>query len=125
MRMRLSGIPAMLMLAATAQITSSLTVGSVSKTAVTTVTVQVAGNHASVTAPQFQFIPDTVDVAAGGEVTWSIGEVHHTVDFTTAGAPSGIGELQNASTTRTFPTGGSFPYRCTLHTTMTGVVRVH
>jgi plastocyanin len=111
--------------AGTAQITSLLTVGSVSKTAVTTVTVQVAGNQASVTAPQFQFIPDTVDVAAGGAVTWSIGTVHHTVHFITEGAPSDIGELRNASTARTFPTGGTFPYRCTIHTTMTGLVRVH
>ena len=111
--------------AGTAQITTSLTVGTVSKTAVTAITVQTAGNHASVTAPQFVFNPETVDVETGGSVTWSIGDVHHNVDFTTAGAPADIGELQNQSATRTFSTGGSFPYRCTIHTSMTGVVRVH
>jgi plastocyanin len=111
--------------AGTAQITTSLTVGGVSKTALSTVTVQVAGNHASVTAPQFGFIPGTVDVEAGGTVTWSIADIHHDVDFTTAGAPSDTGELRNTTATRTFPTAGSFAYRCSIHTTMTGVVRVH
>jgi plastocyanin len=111
--------------AGTAKITTSLTVGSVSKTAVSTVTVQVAGNQATVTAPQFSFTPGTVDVEAGGTVTWSIADVHHTVDFTTAGAPSDIGELRNTSATRTFPTSGSFSYRCTIHPAMTGMVRVH
>jgi plastocyanin len=47
------------------------------------------------------------------------------VDFTTAGAPSDTGELRNTTATRTFPTAGSFAYRCSIHTTMTGVVRVH
>jgi len=111
--------------AGTTQVTGSLTVGSVSKTAVATVTVQVAGGHASVTAPQFAFIPGTVDVGTGGTVTWSIGDIHHTVDFTTAGAPSDTEELRNTSATRTFPTAGSFTYRCSIHPAMTGMVRVH
>jgi plastocyanin len=111
--------------AGTAEITTSLTVGSVTKTAVATATVQVAGNHATVTAPRFGFIPETVDVEAGGAVTWSIADVHHTVHFTTAGAPSDIGELRNTSATRTFPTSGSFSYRCTIHPAMTGMARVH
>jgi len=78
-----------------------------------------------VVAPAFEFQPGTVDVAAGGAVTWSFGSIHHTVSFTTAGAPESIPELQNGSASRTFANNGTFGYRCLIHPEMTGLVRVH
>ena len=111
--------------AGTARINASLTVDGTSLTATTTVTVQAAPQSATVTAPQFDFTPDEIDVRAGGTVTWSMESVHHTVDFTTAGAPDDLPELQDASASRTFPTNGSFSYRCSIHPAMTGVVHVH
>jgi plastocyanin len=106
-------------------ITSSLTLGGITKSATTTITVVAAGATATVTAPQLLFTPATVDVQAGGAVTWTIETVHHNVTFSTAGAPADVPELLNASASRTFPTSGTYPYRCTIHPVMTGTVRVH
>jgi plastocyanin len=111
--------------AGTAGITASLTAGGVTKTGTTAVTVQVASASVGVVAPEFEFQPAAVDVAAGGAVTWSFGSIHHTVSFTTAGAPESIPELENGSASRTFPTNGIYGYRCAIHTQMAGLVRVH
>jgi plastocyanin len=111
--------------AGSAGITASLTAGGVTKTATATVTVQAAATTVGVVAPAFEFQPGTVDVAAGGTVTWSFGSIHHTVSFTTAGAPESIPELQNGSAARIFSNNGSFGYRCLIHPEMTGLVRVH
>ena len=111
--------------AGTTQITATVTIGSVSKTATSAITVQVAAAAATVQAPAFDFTPQKVDVRQGGSVTWSIASVHHTIDFTTAGAPADIPELLNASAARTFATSGTFAYRCSIHPAMTGEVRVH
>jgi plastocyanin len=111
--------------AGTAVITASVTAGGVSKSGTTTVSVEVAGASKSVIAPEFQFQPATVDVSAGGTVTWSFGGIHHTVTFTTAGAPEDVPVLQDGSATRTFPSNGIFGYRCAIHTSMSGLVRVH
>jgi plastocyanin len=108
-----------------AGVTASLTAGGVTKTATATVTVQVAAAAAGVVAPEFEFQPAAVDVAAGGTVTWSFGSIHHTVSFTTAGSPESIPVLENGSASRTFPTNGSYAYRCAIHTQMAGLVRVH
>jgi plastocyanin len=109
----------------TAQISASLTAGSETKAAAMQVTVQAAAASASVSAPSLEYIPATVDVRAGGEVTWTAGLVDHTVTFTTPGAPADIPFLQESSASRTFPTNGSFTYRCTIHPGMTGIVNVH
>jgi plastocyanin len=111
--------------AGTAQITASLTADGVTKTDATTVTVQVAATTGAVVAPAFEFQPGTVDVQAGGTVTWTFGSIHHTVSFTTAGAPADVPELENGSAARTFPTNGAFGYRCLIHPAMVGAVRVH
>jgi plastocyanin len=108
-----------------AGITASLTAGGVTKTATATVTVQAAAATAEVVAPAFDYQPATVDLAAGGTVTWSFGSIHHTVSFTTAGAPESIPEFQNGSASRTFSNNGTFGYRCLIHPQMTGQVRVH
>jgi plastocyanin len=111
--------------AGSARITVSVTAGGVTKAGVADVKVQVAPAAASVTAPQFAFLPDTTDVSAGGTVTWFIGAIHHTVTFTSSGAPADIPVLQAESASRTFPTSGTFAYRCTIHAAMAGTVRVH
>jgi plastocyanin len=108
-----------------AGITASLTAGGVTKTATATVTVQAAAATAGVVAPAFEFQPGTVDVAAGGAVTWSFGSIHHTVSFTTAGAPESFRELEYVSASRIFSNNCFFGYRCLIHPEMSGFVRVH
>lgn len=109
----------------TAQISASISIGGSTATGTTQVTVAAAPATASVTAPQTVYSPRVVDVAAGGTVTWTFAAVQHDVDFTSTGAPSDIPPIQNTSASRTFPSSGIFPYRCTLHAGMTGEVRVH
>ena len=109
----------------TAQISASLTVGSETQTASMEVSVQEAAASALVTAPSLAYTPATVDVQAGGVVTWSMGSVGHTVTFTTTGAPPEIPYLEEESASRTFPTNGSFNYQCTIHPGMIGIVNVH
>jgi plastocyanin len=111
--------------AGTAHITAALTAGGVTKSAIATVTAQVAPASASVTTPQLAFLPDAVDVQAGGAVTWTFGSTAHTVTFTTAGAPADVPPLYGAAASRTFPNNGSFSYHCSIHPQMTGIVRVH
>jgi len=111
--------------AGTTPITASLTADGITQTGSMSVTVQVAPATASVTAPAFQFQPVSVDVSAGGAVTWTMSAVPHNVTFTSAGAPANVPDTQNASAERTFPGSGSFGYRCTIHPEMTGTVRVH
>jgi len=111
--------------AGTAQITASLTAGGVTEEGTTAVTVQAAPTSAGVVAPTLAYSPTTVDVSAGGTVTWTFGPVPHTVSFTTSGAPADVPELSSGSAARTFPTNGSFSYHCTIHAGMNGLVRVH
>jgi plastocyanin len=111
--------------AGTAQITASLTVDDVTLSEAATVTVEDAPASATVTAPQFAFQPGTVDVSAGGTVTWTFGELPHTVTFISPGAPPSITGLQDGSASRDFPTSGIFDYRCEFHSGMAGTVRVH
>src|SRR6267378_4859503 len=79
----------------TARITASLTVGGVTKTGTTTVTAQVASANAAVGAPALAYEPATVDVQAGGTVTWAFGSIGHSVTFTTTGAPADVPVLAN------------------------------
>jgi plastocyanin len=109
----------------TAQITASVTDGDNTKAGEADVTVQVASDEAGVTAPEFAYLPETVDVAAGGTVTWTVGGIHHTVTFNTAGSPASIPEMLNQSVPRTFPGSGTYRYHCEIHPSMTGTVRVH
>jgi len=110
--------------AGTARITASVTIDGVTKTGTNTVTTEVAPANATVVAPGNAFQPATVDVRAGGTVTWSFGSTAHMVNFTTPGAPANIPALQNGSASRTFPNHGTFGYQCS-GPQMSGVVRVH
>lgn len=111
--------------AGVAQVTASVTAGGVTKSGATTVTVQVAAAAATVTAPGFSFSPGFVDISLGGSVTWTIEAIRHNVTFGSTAAPPSIDDLVNASASRTFPAKGIFDYFCSLHSGMTGTVRVH
>ena len=80
----------------------------------------------SVNVQDFQFAPGSVEVAAGGRVTWTWqGSSFH--DVTGSGTSSFIrGPLQAQGTyVLTFSTPGTFSYLCTQHPFMTGTVVVH
>ena len=109
----------------TAQVTASLTADGVSLSDATAVAVEEAPAAATVTAPQFAYEPATVDVSAGATVTWTFGELPHTVTFISPGSPESITGLQDGSASRVFPTSGIFEYRCEFHSGMAGTVRVH
>jgi plastocyanin len=78
-----------------------------------------------VAAPGISFQPPIVDLQPGGSVGWTFGTVPHNVVFSTAGAPANVADLQDGSASRTFPSHGTFSYRCTIHQAMNGVVHVH
>ena len=85
-------------------------------------------------APSFEFGVCTTTITAGDTVTWDVLETAHTVtecDATyttcppTGGFDSGV-VFFGQSFSQTFPTVGSFPYRCNLHPNpMRGVVVVN
>ena len=76
-----------------------------------------------VAAADIAFNPNSVTVAAGATVTWTNGDqVPHTVTFN--GGPD-CGQFAAGSTvTATFPAAGTFTYKCTIHSSMTGTVVV-
>ena len=83
-------------------------------------------NTAAVTATTSStFEPASVDIEEGGTVTWQFESVTHNVRFSSASAPSDIGNTTNANVSRTFNTAGTFDYSCSLHAGMTGTVVVH
>jgi plastocyanin len=68
------------------------------------------------------FRPDAIIIGAGTTVTWTWdGEVAHDLVF-----EDGTGSPARPTGTfqRTFPTAGTYPYRCTLHGPMRGLVIV-
>ena len=80
---------------------------------------------ASVTANTAdRFSPGTVDIAAGGRVTWTF-EKEHTVQFAADNAPEDIEPTFEGQVGRRFPEAGRFSYICTLHGGMSGTVVVH
>ncbi len=72
-----------------------------------------------------KFDPGSVSIKAGDSVTWDFQDqgASHTV---TADSGSFDSCLQSAGFkfTVTFPTAGDFPYKCTVHSGMTGDVKV-
>ena len=80
----------------------------------------------SVSAPPgTAFSPACVELAAGGTVTWTFGAEDHNVQFLGPQPAGGnIGNLSNASASRTFPSAGNYRYSCTLHAGMNGRVVV-
>ena len=80
----------------------------------------------TVTTDAGAFSPATITIAQGATVTWQIVGNTHNVTFGTS-KPTG-GDAPNTAPggtiTRTFPTAGTYPYQCTLHTGMAGTVIV-
>lgn len=73
-----------------------------------------------------QFAPSSVTIARNGTVTFSNASgVSHNVTFVSvAGAPAHVDDHSSGSTTRTFPTAGTFAFACTNHLGMNGSVTV-
>jgi plastocyanin len=71
------------------------------------------------------FTPASVDIAAGGTVTWAFGTLAHTVTFQTPDSPADVPETANDQIPRSFPAAGTYQYVCTIHPGMSGRVVVH
>ena len=87
---------------------------------------QVKGDTVLVSMPGFSFVPFTASVKVGGVVLFDFPSEPHNVIFEKkAGAPTDIQVVSNRSIARTFNAAGTFPYDCTIHPGMSGVVEVH
>lgn len=77
---------------------------------------------AAVSVIDYSFDPSSTTIAAGGEVTWTWGgTVGHNVTFSTG--PNSATQT-SGTFSRTFPTAGSYPYQCTIHSGMDGTIIV-
>jgi plastocyanin len=109
-----------------ATVTATLTSGGTTRTATSTPSVNALGLTANVTASGTgtTFTPNSVKIAVNGTVTWAFpGPETHNVTFDGAAPPGGNIASRNSGTVdRQFTAAGSFSYRCTLHSGMTGAV---
>jgi plastocyanin len=71
------------------------------------------------------YAPSSVDIAAGGTVTWTwAGGIAHSVTSDTGVFNSGI--MTGGTFSFTFPTAGTFHYHCLVHGfIMAGTIVVH
>ncbi len=84
-----------------------------------------SGATANIGATDAQvFAPDHATITHGQSVCWqNNGSIAHTVtsnDGTSFNTSLPVGQIF----VHTFPTAGSFPYRCTIHAGMTGTITV-
>ena len=72
------------------------------------------------------FNPSGVTIARSGTVTWTNNSgVQHNVTFDPkSGVPSNVPNMTQGSASRSFTVAGTFPYRCTNHTGMSGQITV-
>ncbi len=113
--------------AGTANISVSITSGTTTHLATGTISVTAPVPGAvTVTTPTLSFAPGTVNIGVGTTVTWQFSGNTHNVTFSGLQPPGGNIPDQPAgsSQSRSFATAGSYPYRCTRHTGMTGTVLV-
>lgn len=90
------------------------------------VTVLAIGAGAIVTMPGNSFIPTEVTIRVGEQVFFEFPQTAHNVIFERkTGAPQDIQQTRNVTIGRTFSLAGQFPYDCTLHPGMVGVVHVN
>ncbi len=86
-----------------------------------------AGGGQTVMIQNFAFSPATLTVKAGTTVTWTNNDgTQHTVT-PDAGAPAGFGSgglSPGTSYSFTFTSPGTYPYHCSIHTSMKGTVIV-
>lgn len=75
--------------------------------------------------PGFSFVPFTTTIRVGGTVAFDFPSESHNVIFNRkTGAPEDIQETVNKVITRKFTVAGNFPYECTIHPGMDGVIDV-
>jgi plastocyanin len=77
----------------------------------------------TVTAEAVQFTPQTIAIKAGDSVTW-VNKDPFPHNVKTGSGPESPAIQAGASWTGTFSTPGDYPYTCTLHPTMKGVLQV-
>ena len=109
----------------TTNVTASLTIGSVTRTAAVAVTVTgTLPSQASINTTQGDvFTPNRVMIVQGGSVTWTFGTTIHNVTFAaTPGSPQNISDTYSTSVSRTFNAAGTFSFQCTIHAGMNGQV---
>jgi plastocyanin len=83
-----------------------------------------SGGSNSVTMQNNTFSPQSLTVNAGTTVTWTNKDGHdHTVTSTTGAFNSG-NIAANGIYSYIFNTAGTYPYHCTIHSSMTGTVIV-
>lgn len=72
------------------------------------------------------FTPSVITVSAGTTITWTNNDgVIHNVTSNTAGLFSSGSLSPNGTYSHLFSTAGTFPYKCTIHPSMTGSVVVN
>jgi plastocyanin len=92
----------------------------------TTTPPQFGADTALVSMPGFSFVPFTTSIKVGTVVVFDFPSESHNVIFKRiTGAPTDIQETTHKLVARTFSTAGSFPYDCTIHPGMSGVIEVH
>jgi plastocyanin len=75
-----------------------------------------AAGGTAVSIANFAFSPAEVTIKAGDTVTWTNND---SAPHTVTGADFDSGQLaQGATFSQTFPTAGSFSYKCTIHPSM-------
>ena len=71
------------------------------------------------------FTPGNVEVLAGGTVTWSNNDIVGHTSTNTSGSNQWSGDIApGGKFSRAFPAVGTFDYRCTIHSSMTGTITV-
>lgn len=106
--------------------TTSITATVQNVTGTRVVTVLSQGTGAIVTMPGNSFIPTEVTIKVGEQVFFEFPQTPHNVIFERkTGAPQDIQQTRNVTIARTFSLAGNFPYDCTLHPGMVGVVHVN
>jgi plastocyanin len=96
-------------------------------TTMATVAVQVLASlplAATVTLINDSFNPNEVLLGAGGTVTFTnaAGVTHNVTFFAAEGAPENVPDHSSGENQRQFPVAGTFEYRCTIHSGMSGTV---
>lgn len=84
------------------------------------------GGMVNVSIVDFAFTPKTITVPVGTTVRWiNNGSAPHTVTSTSSPRAFDSGTLNSGDSFEfTFKTAGQFPYRCSIHPSMTGTVIV-
>ena len=84
-----------------------------------------APSSVTVSIKNFAFNPPTLTVKVGTKVTWINNDsVPHTVTSDSGSELASSTLSTGATYSHTFNTAGSFPYHCSIHTTMHGTVTV-